>query len=129
MNTKKIVGLAFVILLLGFAGHGNAEPLDGNEIFPDIPGLEKIVWHCDEGSTITVMYRKANEWWRSVTLTDIKVFVVESGAGGAIRYFTALHGEQKLHEVSAEQYKSDLAFASANYAKRSRGEPSDCVKM
>lgn len=129
MSIKNIFDIAFLILLIGFAGRGNAEPISESEMFPDIPGLEKMMWQCDEGATFVVMYSKANEWWRSVTITDIKIFSVESMAGGKVRYFTALHGETKLHEVSAEQYKSDLAFASPNYEKRMRGEPSDCVRL
>lgn len=129
MNIKRIICAVIFLSLLGFAGRGNAQLPAESKMFPDIPGLEKIVWHCDEGATVTVMYRKANEWWRSVTITDIKIFAVESKSGGAVRYFTALHGEAKWHEVPVAQYKSDLAFASPNYAKRLQGEPSDCVKM
>lgn len=129
MNARKIASAIFLILLLGFAGRGNTEPPDWNAMFPDIPGLEKIMWQCDEGATVTVLYSKTNEWWRSVTVTDIKIFAVESKTGGAVRYFTALHGEAKLHEVPDEQYRSDLAFASPNYAKRLRGEPNDCVRL
>lgn len=129
MSIKKIVGFTLLVLLFGFVGRGNAEPIFASEMFPDIPGVEKMMWRCDEGATLVAMYSKANEWWRSLTITNIKIFAVESKTGGAVRYFTALHGEAQLHEVSAEQYKSDLAFASSNYAKRLRGEPSDCVKM
>lgn len=126
---KKIIPVIVLILWLGFAGRSNAQSAAESELFPDISGLEKIVWHCDEGATTVVAYVKVNEWWRSVTITEIKIFTVESKANGTVRYFTALHGEEKLHEVSAEQYKSDLAFASPNYAQRLRGEPSDCIKL
>lgn len=126
MSPKRFVCVLTLILLVGIPGRGNAEPFDA---FPDISGLERIVWNCDGGATAVVMYMKVNEWWRSVIITDIKIFAVESRANGTVRYFTALHGDTKLYEVPAEQYKSDLAFASPNYAKRLRGEPSDCVRL
>lgn len=129
MKIKKIISTVFLFFLFVVAGRGNAAPISENETFPDIPGAEKIVWHCDEGATVVVTYIKANEWWRSVIMTEIKNFAVESRANGVVRYFTAFPGDTKLQEISAEQYKSDLAFASPNYEKRMRGEQSDCVRL
>jgi hypothetical protein len=129
MSIKTICGIVLWAILLGFTGHSSAQSSSvENNVFPDISGVEKIIWHCDEGATTIVTYIKRNEWWRSVIITEIKIFAVES-ANGAVRYFTALHGETELHEISAEQYKSYLAFVSPNYAERLRGKPSDCIKL
>lgn len=127
MNIKKICGITLLILLFGIINRSGAQAPAEDELFPDIPGVEKIVWHCDERGTIAVIYVKTGEWARSVILTEIKIFTSENMTNGTARYFTALYGESKLHEVPSEQYRADLALASPNYAKQLRGEPNDCV--
>lgn len=127
MSMRKTVGCALLILLLGFIGRGNAEPIFESEMFPDIPGVEKSVWHCDEGATPVAAYITQNEWRRTIIMTGLRPYAIESKQNGQTHYFVLSPDGAKFLEISFEQFKSDMEFLSPNYVKYLRGEPNDCV--
>lgn len=124
---RRIVYVAFLILLFGFAGRGNTELISESEMLPYIPGAEKIVWHCDEGATVVITYTKPNEWSRTVIMTQLRPYAVESMPNGSMHYFVLSSDGTKFLGISFEQFKSDMGFLSQNYMKHLRGEPNDCV--
>lgn len=127
---KKTVCTVMLILLLSAVNRtASAESPAGNDAFPDISGIEKIVWHCDEGKTIMAVYIKIDAWYRVTIITEGRRFVVESRADHTVHYFTGLPNDTQLQEISVEQYRTDMAIASPNHAKQLRREPNDCVKL